>query len=134
MYTGDLTGFDYGVLAILGISILLSVARGVVREILSLASWIVAFMVANSFAAVFAPMLPSGIGGESLRILLAFAALFLTTLLAMGLITMLISALVKTVGLGFADRFFGSLFGFIRGLLVVLVVVLQEFTRMSGTD
>ena len=98
--------------------------RGVVREILSLAGWVVAFMVANSFAAGFAPLLPSGISGESLRLLLAFAALFLSSLLAMGLITMLISALVKTVGLGFADRFMGSLFGFARGLLVVLLMVL----------
>ena len=69
-------------------------------------------------------MVPSTIGGESLRILLAFIALFLTTLVAMGLVTMLISALIRTVGLGFADRFFGSLFGFIRGLVVVLVIVL----------
>lgn len=69
-------------------------------------------------------MLPSTITGESLRMLLAFAALFLSVLLAMALITMLISALVKTVGLGFADRFFGSLFGFMRGLLVVLLMVL----------
>ena len=124
MFTDDLTIFDYSVLAILVLSILLSMVRGVVREILSLAGWVVAFMVANSFAAGFAPLLPSGITGESLRLLLAFAALFLSSLLAMGLITMLISALVKTVGLGFADRFMGSLFGFARGLLVVLLMVL----------
>jgi membrane protein required for colicin V production len=49
----------------------------------------------------------------------------------MGLITMLISALVKTVGLGFADRFMGSLFGFARGLLVVLLMVLAAgFTAL----
>jgi membrane protein required for colicin V production len=124
VFTDDLTIFDYSVLAILVLSILLSMVRGVVREILSLAGWVVAFMVANSFAAGFAPLLPSGISGESLRLLLAFAALFLSSLLAMGLITMLISALVKTVGLGFADRFMGSLFGFARGLLVVLLMVL----------
>lgn len=105
--------------------------RGVVREILSLAGWVVAFMVANSFAAGFAPLLPSSLSGESLRLLLAFAALFLSSLLAMGLITMLISALVKTVGLGFADRFMGSLFGFARGLLVVLLMVLAAgFTAL----
>ena len=69
-------------------------------------------------------MLPSSITGESPRMLLAFAALFLSALLAMALITMLMSALVKTVGLGFADRFFGSLFGFMRGLLVVVLMVL----------
>ncbi|ARO87572.1 colicin V production protein [Nitrosospira lacus] len=119
-----MTIFDYAVLAILVVSILLSVMRGVVRELFSLAGWVVAFMVANSFAAGFAPMLPSSINGESLRMLLAFGALFLSALLAMALITMLMSALIKTVGLGFADRFFGSLFGFMRGLLVVLLIIL----------
>ena len=119
-----MTIFDYAVLAILVVSSLLSVVRGVVRELFSLAGWVVAFMVANSFAAGFAPMLPSSIAGESLRMLLAFAALFLSALLAMALMTMMISALIKTVGLGFADRFFGSLFGFMRGLLVVLLIVL----------
>jgi membrane protein required for colicin V production len=120
----DMTAFDYCVLAILGISVLLSLARGFVRELVSLAGWIVAFMVANSFAAQFAPMLPSFITGESLRMLLAFAALFLATLLVMGLVAMAASALTKTAGLGLADRFLGSLFGLIRGFLVVLLIVL----------
>ena len=87
-----MTIFDYCVLAILVVSILLSVVRGVVRELLSLAGWIVAFMVANSFSAAFAPMLPSSVAGETLRVLLAFSALFLSALLAMSLIAMLISA------------------------------------------
>lgn len=131
MLTDDLTAFDYVVLAILLISILLSVARGVVREVLALAGWIVAFMVANSFTAAFAPMLPPTIGGESVRSLLAFAALFLATLLTMGLVAMLMSVLVKSVGLGFADRLLGSLFGFARGLLVVLMIVLAAgFTAL----
>ena len=119
-----MTIFDYAVLAILVLSILLSVVRGVVRELLSLAGWIIAFMVASSFAAAFAPMLPSAIVGDQFRSVLAFASIFLSALLAMGLLTMLISALVKTAGLGFADRFMGSLFGFARGLLVVLLAVL----------
>lgn len=120
----DMTAFDYCVLAILGISVLLSLVRGVVRELVSLTGWIVAFMVANSFAAQFAPLLPSFITSESLRMLLGFSALFLATLLAMGLVAMAASALTKTAGLGLADRFFGSLFGLVRGLLVVLLIVL----------
>ncbi|MDE2365718.1 MAG: CvpA family protein [Betaproteobacteria bacterium] len=119
-----MTAFDYCVLAILCISVVLSFVRGVVRELVSLAGWIVAFMVANSFAAQFAPMLPSFITGESLRMLLAFAALFLATLLVMGLTAMAASALTKTAGLGLADRFLGSVFGLVRGLLVVLSIVL----------
>jgi membrane protein required for colicin V production len=119
-----MTIFDYAVLAILVLSILLSVVRGVVRELLSLAGWVIAFMVASSFAAAFSPMLPSAIIGDQFRGVLAFASIFLSALLAMGLLTMLISALVKTAGLGFADRFMGSLFGFARGMLVVLLAVL----------
>src|SRR5690242_9810489 len=120
----DMTAFDYGVLAILGISVLLSLVRGVVRELVSLAGWIVAFMVANSFAAWFAPVLPSFITGELLRMSLAFAVLFLASLLAMSLVAMAASALTKTAGLGLADRFLGSLFGLVRGLLAVLLIVL----------
>jgi membrane protein required for colicin V production len=119
-----MTIFDYAVLAILVLSILLSVVRGVVRELLSLAGWVIAFMVASSFAAAFSPMLPSAIIGDQFRGVLAFASIFLSALLAMALLTMLISALVKTAGLGFADRFMGSLFGFARGMLVVLLAVL----------
>jgi membrane protein required for colicin V production len=119
-----MTVFDYAVLAILVLSILLSVVRGVVRELLSLVGWVIAFMMANAFAAVFAPMLPAAIVGDQFRGILAFASLFLSTLLAMGLLTMLVSALVKTAGLGFADRFMGSLFGLARGLVVVLLAVL----------
>lgn len=126
-----MTIFDYSVLGILGLSVLLSLARGVVRELISLAGWVVAFMAANSLAGGLAPMLPSGIAGEPLRELLAFTAMFLSTLLAMGMLAMLMSALVKTAGLGLADRFLGSLFGFVRGFLVVLVIVLAAgFTAL----
>jgi membrane protein required for colicin V production len=126
-----MTIFDYAVLAILVLSILLSVVRGVVRELLSLVAWVIAFMVANSFAAAFAPMLPGSIVGDQFRGVLAFASIFLSALLAMGLLAMLISALVKTAGLGLADRFIGSLFGLARGLLVVLLVVLAAgFTAL----
>lgn len=119
-----MTIFDYTVFAILALSILLGITRGFVRELLSLAGWAIAFVVANSFAAAIAPMFPSAVGTSSTRIILAFGVLFLAALLAMGLVTMLISALVNAVGLGFTDRFLGSLFGFTRGFAVVLLIVL----------
>ena len=126
-----MTIFDYTVLGILVLSILLSVVRGVVRELLSLVAWVIAFMVASSFAGAFAPMLPDAIVGEQFRGVLAFASIFLSALLAIGLLAMLVSALVKTAGLGLADRFIGSLFGLARGLLVVLSVALAAgFTAL----
>ncbi len=120
----QMTAFDYGVIAIVCISVLLSVIRGAVRELVSLAGWVVAFMVANYFAAQFAPQLPDAISGESLRTVLAFSVLFLLSLLIMGVIAMLASAMTKKAGLGFADRFLGSLFGLARGFLLIMVIVL----------
>ncbi len=119
-----MTIFDYAVLGVLAVSMLLSVMRGAVRELLSLAGWVVAFMAAKSMAASFAPLLPASIEDESIRMSVAFIAIFLATLLAMGLVAILASAMIKTVGLGFVDRFLGSLFGLVRGLLVVLLIVL----------
>jgi len=95
-----------------------------VRESLSLAGWVIAYMVAKAFAKDFVSMLPLSITGDSLRVLISFSALFLSVLLVMSLITILSSALVKTVGLGSVDRLFGAFFGLARGLLAVLLLVL----------
>ena len=120
-----MTIFDFVVLSIFVVSILLSVVRGIVRESLTLAGWVIAYMVAKAFAKDFVSVLPHSIIGDSLRMLVSFSALFLSVLLVMGMITMLASALIRPVGLGAVDRFFGALFGLVRGLLVVLLLVLS---------
>jgi membrane protein required for colicin V production len=55
---------------------------------------------------------------------ISFAAVFLSVLIVMSMVTMLASTLIRTVGLGSVDRLLGALFGFVRGLLVVLLLVL----------
>lgn len=119
-----MTILDYVVLGIIFVSILVSVMRGFVREILSLAGWVIAFMVASSFAGQFEPMLPSSVTGESVRILLAFVVVFIVVLFVMMLFAMLLSAAIKSVGLGFVDRFLGAFFGFLRGFVIVMIMVL----------
>ena len=119
-----MTIFDFVVLIIFVVSISISVVRGIVRESLSLAGWVIAYMVAKAFAKDFVSMLPLSITGDSLRVLISFSALFLSVLLVMSLITILASALVKTVGLGSVDRLFGAFFGLARGLLAELLLVL----------
>jgi membrane protein required for colicin V production len=119
-----MTIFDFVVLIIFVVSISISVVRGIVRESLSLAGWVIAYMVAKAFAKDVVSMLPLSITGDSLRVLISFSALFLSVLLVMSLITILSSALVKTVGLGSVDRLFGAFFGLARGLLAVLLLVL----------
>ena len=53
-----MTSFDYLVLAILGLSVGLSVMRGLVLEALSIVSWVLAFFVAKSYASQLVPMMP----------------------------------------------------------------------------
>lgn len=117
-----MTIFDYLVLATLASSIVIGVFRGLVKEVLSLAGWVVAFFVANAFGARLAPML-TVIPGEVLRLIVAFIVLFIGTRLLMGLVSMAIQALVTATGLSPVDRLLGAGFGFARGVVIVLAVV-----------
>lgn len=119
-----MTIFDYLVLFILISSIVISTLRGLVKEILSLVSWIVAFVVANMYGAQLAPLLPDMIPGEMVRLIVAFVALFIGVRLLMGLLMMAVDALIKASGLSLADRGLGGLFGLARGIVIVLAGVI----------
>lgn len=119
-----MTLFDLAVIAIVGLSVLLSVIRGLVREVLALAAWVVAFLAANVLAAKVAPWMPEALASEELRLLAAFVCVFIGVLIVMSLLAMLASRLVKNAGLGMEDRLLGAGFGLARGLLVVMILVL----------
>ncbi|MGK5019226.1 CvpA family protein [Janthinobacterium lividum] len=119
-----MTIFDYLVLFVLVTSVLISMMRGLVKEILSLVSWVVAFVVANAYGASLAKLLPEAVPGEVIRLLLAFVLLFIGVRILMGLLSMTVDALVKVTGLSLADRTLGSLFGVARGLMIVLTAVI----------
>jgi membrane protein required for colicin V production len=119
-----MTLFDLGVVVIVGLSVLLSLIRGLVRELLALAAWIVAFLVANLLAGEAAHWMPDAIATEELRLLTGFLVVFVAVLLAMSVLAIVASKLVKSAGLGLEDRLLGGVFGLARGLLVVTVIVL----------
>jgi membrane protein required for colicin V production len=119
-----MTWIDYAILAILGISISLSILHGLVREIMSLVSWVAAFIVAQMFAPDAAALLPAALNNPSLRMFTGFVAIFLAVLIALSLLAIAISSLVNSVGLGLADRALGAIFGFTRGLAIVMIAVL----------
>ena len=119
-----MTWLDYGIIAVLALSMVWSALRGVVREIVSLGGWIIAFLAANLFAGPLAAHLPQAIAGDTLRTLAAFLAIFIAALICSALVGMLMYRLVNAVGLGPIDKALGALFGIARGLLLVLVAVL----------
>ncbi|MCB5187230.1 CvpA family protein [Methylobacillus caricis] len=119
-----MTGFDYAVLGIIGFSVLLSVMRGFVREVLALVSWVVAFIVARFYTVEFSAFLPESIPSEELRFLAAFLILFLSSLLVCSLLAIAISHIFKKIGLSWLDRSLGVIFGLARGIMIVGILVL----------
>lgn len=119
-----MTLFDYLVLSVLLCSIVISTLRGLVKEILSLISWVVSLVVANAYGESLAKLLPEMIPGTLTRLIVAFVALFIGVRILMVLLTMAVESLVKAGGLTVADRGLGGLFGLGRGMIIVLTAVL----------
>jgi membrane protein required for colicin V production len=118
-----MTWFDYAVIAIVGLSVLLAVIRGVVKEIAALAGWVAALILSGLFAQELALWLPTTLS-PMLRAVIAYVVIFLCVLLLSGLAGVLLASLLRAAGLGFTDRAMGALFGIVRGVLMVLVAVM----------
>lgn len=119
-----MTWVDYAVLAVLGISAMLGLWRGFVREVLALVGWIVAGIIAVLFAPQIAEVMPADFATPLVRHLLAAALIFVLVLVIAALAGTLLSKLVRAVGLGPLDRTLGGMFGFVRGGVIVLFAVL----------
>jgi len=115
---------DYIIIGIIAISILVGAIRGFVQEAFSLIVWAAAFVVAFQYSGTLAMQLEPHIELPSVRTSLAFAGVFLSVLLVGGLLTFLIGKLVEKTGLSGTDRLLGSIFGGVRGLVLVLFLIL----------
>ena len=120
-----LNAADWVIITVVGLSMLISLLRGFVREALSLAGWVLGFVVAMVFSDRFAYLLSGFISDATGRYIVAFALLFALTLLAVALAGKLLRSLVEFAGLGLLDRLLGMAFGFARGVFILLAVVVM---------
>src|SRR5262245_10513814 len=91
---------DYAIIGVIVASIAWGVWRGLMREVMSLAGWVLAFLAANAVAGQLGDMLPDAVGSSEVRILIAFAVVFVLTLSVATLVGMLLAKLFKAAGLG----------------------------------
>jgi len=118
-----MTWFDYAVIVIVGLSVLLAAFRGVVREITALGGWVAALILSGLFAQELAQWLPSSLS-LILRAVIAYLVIFFGVLLLSGVIGLLLAKLFHAAGLGVTDRAVGALFGFLRGAVIVFIGVM----------
>ena len=118
--------------AVLLASFLLGAWRGLIFELLSLATWAVAFILAQWFAPDVAQMLPMSGAGEAVRYAAGFVLTFIAAVFAGGLVAVLLKKLISAAGLAPADRMLGAVFGLVRGVVVLLAVtVVVAMTPMK---
>ena len=134
-----MTGFDFTVIAILLVSVLLGLWRGLVCEALSLLGWPLAFVLSNLYADNLARFLPMPALShvkeqqEAIRAATAYVLMFVAVLVVVGLVIWVLAKLLKTIGVGYMDKALGVLFGVLRGSLMVLALVwLAGVTDIPG--
>ena len=124
---------DYAIAGIVAISAILGLSRGFIREAFALITWVAAIWVASHYSHDFSILLQSSISYPSAQIALSFAGLFFATLILGSVISFILVQLIRSTGLSGSDRLVGMIFGFIRGaVLVSLLVMLAGLTPLPA--
>ncbi|WP_022948629.1 CvpA family protein [Methylohalobius crimeensis] len=119
---------DYAILTVICVSALIGLMRGFVQECFSLIGWVAALWVGLHYYAALAGRLEELSIPASARAIVAFAALFIATLILGKVLGYLLGTLIDRSFLSGLNRMGGVLFGGARGLLVVLILVLWAST------
>lgn len=123
---------DIALLALLLVSMVVGLVRGLVFEVMSVAGWVVAYIVAQWMTPQLAGNIPIGEPGSAINHVATFAIVFVGALFVWGLGAWLVKKLLRASVLSAADRAFGAGFGLVRGLLIALVVAtLVTWTPMA---
>jgi membrane protein required for colicin V production len=124
---------DGVILGVLALSVLIGLFRGLVAELLSLVIWIAAFWFTWAFGPVVSMYLEHAITMPTARKAVAYSICFVVVLIVGALVRFMMRRLLWSSGLSGIDRLFGTVFGFLRGVLIVAVLVfmvgLTGFTR-----
>ena len=130
-----MNGFDLALVVIVVASVVFAFARGVVRELIAVTTWVAALVAAFAYAQPLAGLFAALTIAPAAKNVIAFALILLAVLIVGATIARLLSGVVHTIGLGFVDRLLGAMFGFVRGLaVVVLFALIAGVTTLPARD
>ncbi len=114
---------DWAVLIVVGLSTIIGVTRGVIREILSIVGWIIGIVFALKWSPELADKIPLESLGPAIRTILAAVVIAVSCVFAIGLLGTLLRKMLEAAHISAEDRVLGSVFGFLRGVVFVCAVV-----------
>jgi membrane protein required for colicin V production len=112
---------DLIVLGVVVISALLAAVRGFTREVLAIASWVIAAVAALMLHPQLLPIVKEHIANATVALVVSIASIFLITLVVVSFITVRVSDMVLDSRIGALDRTLGFLFGAARGALICVI-------------
>jgi membrane protein required for colicin V production len=119
-----MNGFDIALIAVVALSTLFGLARGVIRELIALATWVVGFVVAIGFSGPLADQFPWLDVAPVLKQAFAFGLILIAVMIVGAIALRMLTGVVRAIGLGFTDRMLGAVFGVGRGLVAVVAFAL----------
>ncbi len=125
---------DLAVLVVIGISALLGLSRGLVRELLGLGAWLAAGYAALLYGPGLEPASERLIGNPDLADPAAYVAVFLGVLLVLSLLANLVGRAARFSVLGGLDRTLGLLFGIVRGCAVLIAAYILGSILLPNPD
>ncbi len=121
---GEISLTDAVLSGILLLSLLVGAWRGLIGEMMSLGGWVAAFFLARWLSPDLAHWMPFWReAAEQLRSALAFVIVFVAGMFAAGFVSWLLRRMIETTGLKPVDRSLGAVFGLLRGVVLLLVLV-----------
>lgn len=117
----SITLFDVIVIAVVLISAVLAMVRGFVREVLAIASWLIAAIATFYLYELLRDVIQPYVENETLATIISVAIIFIIVLVIVTYITMKVADVVIDSRVGSIDRLFGFIFGALRGLLLIVV-------------
>jgi membrane protein required for colicin V production len=124
---------DYVLIALMVCSCIAGLLRGLLRELVTLMTWVAALWLAWRFAPSLAPYLGGALNSDNVRIWAARAVIFLAVLLLGTLVSLVVSHFARLALFSATDRFLGGLFGLARGVVLIgVLVLLCHAVRLEG--
>ena len=129
------SGLDLLLIGILLVSLIWGLFRGLVREVLALASWVLAGWLTWRYGATLGNYLMAWLNSERLSHYAGLGAIFIGSLVAFTLISRVAYKQFRISGLTAMNRVLGAMFGIARGVVVsTLLLFAAQFSPATEAN